>query len=56
MILTMRDGPDVLFQIYDVRGELVRLSRILNALDGRRLRRIDLRFERVLVVSEHARP
>jgi hypothetical protein len=56
MILTMRDGPDVLFQIYDVRGELVRLSRILNALDGHRLRRIDLRFERVLVVSEHARP
>jgi len=56
MILTMRDGPDVLLHTYDVRGELLRLSRVLSALDGRRLRRIDLRFERLLVVSEQARP
>jgi hypothetical protein len=56
MILTIRDGPDVLLHTYDVRGELLRLSRVLSALDGRRLRRIDLRFERLLVVSEQARP
>lgn len=56
MILTMRDGPDVLLHTYDVRGGLLRLSQVLSALDGRRLRRIDLRFERLLVVSEQARP
>lgn len=56
MILALRDGPDVFLHIYDVRGELTRLQRVLSALEGRRLRRIDLRFERVLIVSEQARP
>ncbi len=56
MILSLRDGPDVFLHIYDVRGELTRLQQILSALEGRRLRRIDLRFERMLIVSEQAHP
>lgn len=56
MILSLRDGPDVFLHIYDVRGELNRLQQILSALEGRRLRRIDLRFERMLIVSEQAHP
>ncbi|MCX8104181.1 MAG: hypothetical protein N3E42_07175, partial [Candidatus Bipolaricaulota bacterium] len=48
MILSLRDGPDVFLHIYDVRRELPKLQQVLSLLAGRRLHRIDLRFERML--------
>ncbi len=53
MILSLRDGPDVAVYIYDVRWELARLQRVLSALAGRHLRRIDLRFERAVILQAH---
>ncbi len=51
MILSFRDGPDVLMNIYDVRRDLARLHKILALLGRRNLTRLDLRFERVVVVG-----
>lgn len=56
MILSFRNGPDVLMRIYDVRGALMKLQRIFSLLAERRVHRIDLRWERALIVSERARP
>ncbi len=52
MILSMRDGPDVLLNAYDVQGELPRLQQVLQAFAGRHLQTVDLRFERLVVVSD----
>ncbi len=54
MILTLRDGPTVLFHIYDVRRGLFQLSRLEEVLKINTLHKIDLRFERLLTVQ--ARP
>ncbi len=56
MILSLRDGPDVFLSIYDVRWELAKLRRVLSALAGRHPHRIDLRFERAVILQEQARP
>lgn len=55
MILSFRNGPDVLMNVYDVRRDLGRLRRIASALDRRSLKTLDLRFERVVVVGEKVR-
>lgn len=55
MILTLRDGPDVFLSIYDVREGLAKLQRLLSLLPVSRLHRIDLRFERMLIVGHKAR-
>jgi cell division protein FtsQ len=52
MRLSLRDGPDVWLSAYDVRGGLLRLQRVLRALSARPLHTIDLRFERIVVISE----
>lgn len=52
MILSMRDGPDVLLNAYDLQGELPRLQQVLRAFAGRQLQTVDLRFERLVVVSD----
>ena len=55
MILSFRNGPDVLMHIYDVRSDLGRLRRLARAFDQRSFKTLDLRFERVVVVGEKAR-
>lgn len=55
MILSFRDGPDVLMHVYDVRRDLGRLRRLVYALDRRSLKTLDLRFERVVVVGATVR-
>jgi hypothetical protein len=52
MILSMRDGPDVLLNAYDVQGGFFYLKRVLQAFADRHLQRVDLRFERLVVVSD----
>lgn len=52
MKLSLRHGPDVWLNAYDVRREIMRLQRVLRALAGRPLHTIDLRFDKVVVVSE----
>ncbi len=55
MILSFRNGPEVLMNIYDLRRDLARLRHLARALDYRRVKTLDLRFEGVVVVSERAR-
>lgn len=52
MIVSLRRGPDVWLNAYDVQGELPRLQRVLRALAGRHLQTVDLRFERAVIVRE----
>ncbi|GBC75888.1 Cell division protein FtsQ [bacterium HR07] len=52
MKLSLRHGPDVWLTAYDVRGEVLRLQRVLRALAGRPVSTIDLRFDHVVVISE----
>ncbi|MCX8103025.1 MAG: FtsQ-type POTRA domain-containing protein [Candidatus Bipolaricaulota bacterium] len=52
MIVSLRHGPDVWLNAYDVQEALSRLRRVLRALAGRTLQRVDLRFDRAVVVSE----
>lgn len=52
MILSLRHGPNVWLNAYDVPRELLRLQRVLRALEGRHLQTVDLRFEQAVVVSE----
>lgn len=56
MILSFRNGPDVLMNVYDIRRDLARLNRLETAFDYRRVKTLDLRFERVVVISERVRP
>jgi cell division protein FtsQ len=50
MVLSMRDGPSVWLNAYDLKRELPRLQRVLQAFAGRHLQTVDLRFERLVVV------
>lgn len=52
MILSFRNGPDIWLNSYDAQGELLRLPRILRALSGQPLQTVDLRFERLVFVSD----
>ncbi len=55
MILSFRNGPEVFLSVYDVRRDLARLRRLARAFEYRRVKTLDLRFERVVVVSERVR-
>jgi hypothetical protein len=52
MILSLRHGPEVWLNAYDVPRELLRLQRVLRALATQNVATLDLRFERAVILSE----